>query len=245
MTDQGTQGTGGSPPAPSSNLAPGLSPSAQLRAQQIVDAAARVMSRKGFGGTTMKDIAAEAGITPGLIHYYFDSKEDLLLAVTLSLCAQMKRDAEEAFAATGDAPPIARAWAALEATKAHLARPEQQRLFLETTTLALSEPHVREHLAALYENLIDSSAAMVEELNRQVPTPLPVPPRDFAAVILAAIDGLALQKLIDPSRDEEALYRAFGFLLLSCLSSSYAIAGLPVPSLEDFAALLGGSEATQ
>jgi AcrR family transcriptional regulator len=236
MSDQGK---------PSSDLAPGLSPSAQQRAQQIVDAAARVMSRKGFGGTTMKDIAAEAGVAPGLIHYYFDSKEDLLLAVTQSLCATMRRDAEEAFAASGDAPPVARAWAALEATKAHLGHPEQQRLLVETITLALSEPHVREQLAALYENLIDSSAVMVEELNRQVPTPLPVPTRDLAAVIVAAVDGLALQKLLDPERDEDALYRAFGFLLLSCLASSYAFAGLPMPSLDDFAALLGGPPGTQ
>ena len=37
-------------------LAPGLSPSAQQRAQQIVDAAARVMSRQGYGGTTMQHL---------------------------------------------------------------------------------------------------------------------------------------------------------------------------------------------
>lgn len=223
-----------------SPLAPGLSPSAQQRAQQIVDAAARVMSRKGYGGTTMKDIAAEAGIAPGLIHYYFDSKEDLLLAVTGGLCVQMRADAEQAFAASGDLPPIARAWAALEATKVHLGHPEQQRLFLETITLALSEPRVREQLGAFYESLLDASEAMVAELSTQVPTPPPVPLRDFAAVLVAAIDGMALQKLIDPERDVDALYRAFGFLMMSCLASSYGVAGLPMPTLEDFAAIMGG-----
>ncbi|HXA29873.1 MAG TPA: TetR/AcrR family transcriptional regulator [Candidatus Angelobacter sp.] len=222
-------------------LAPGLSPSAQQRAQQIVDAAARVMGRQGYGGTTMKDIAAEAGITAGLIHYYFDSKEDLLLAVTATLCEQMRRDAEQAFAASGDATPFARAWVALQAAKDHLKRPNQQRLFVETITLALSEPRMREQMAQLYEALLDSSTAMVEELAGQVPTPPPVPARDLAAVLVAAIDGMALQKLLDPSRDEDALYRAFGFLMMSCLAMSYAVAGLPVPTLEDFAAIIGGS----
>jgi AcrR family transcriptional regulator len=222
-----------------SPLAPGLSPSAQQRAQQIVDAAGRVMSHKGYGGTTMKDIAAEAGVAPGLIHYYFDSKEDLLLAVTASLCEQMREDAEAAFSASGGAPPIARAWAALEATRAHLGRPDQQRLFLETITLALGEPRVREQLAHLYDSLLDSSTAMVEELARQVPTPPPVPLRDLASVLVATIDGMAVQKLIDPSRDEAAMYRAFGFLVMSCLASSYAVAGLPVPSIEEFAAIVG------
>jgi AcrR family transcriptional regulator len=223
-------------------LAPGLSPSAQQRAQQIVDAASRVMCRKGYGGTTMKDIAAEAGITPGLIHYYFDSKEDLLLAVARSLCEHMRGDAEEAFAAAGEQPPIARAYAALEATKAHLSRPDQQRLLMETITLSLAEPRMKQQLTALYEDLIETTSAMVDELNHQVPTPLPVPVRDYASVIVATIDGLALQKLLDPTRDEDALYRAFTFLLLSSLASSYAMAGLPVPSLEDFAALVGGAQ---
>lgn len=226
-----------------SPLAPGLSPSAQQRAQQIVDAAARVMARKGYGGTTMKDIAAEAGVAPGLIHYYFDSKEDLLLAVTGELCVQMRADAEQAFAAAGDLPPIARAWVALEATKVHLGRPDQQRLFLETITLALSEPRVREQLAAFYESLLDASTAMVAELSSQVPTPPPVPLRDFAAVLVAAIDGMALQKLIDPDRDIDALYRAFGFLMMSCLACSYGVAGLPMPTLEDFAAIMSGQPA--
>lgn len=222
-----------------SPLAPGLSPSAQQRAQQIVDAAGRVMARKGFSGTTMKDIAAEAGIAPGLIHYYFDSKEDLLLAVTGELCVQMRADAERAFLASGDLPPIARAWAALNATREHLDHPDQQRLFMETIALALGEPRVREQLAEFYSGLLDASTAMVEVLAHQVPTPPPVPLRDFAAVLVAAIDGMAVQKLIDPERDVDALYRAFGFLVMSCLASSYAVAGLPVPSLEDFAAIIG------
>ena len=221
-------------------LAPGLSPSAQQRAQQIVDAAGRVMARKGYGGTTMKDIAAEAGIAPGLIHYYFDSKEDLLLAVTGTLCQQMREAAEKAFTASREAPPIVRAWATLQSTQEYLGHEDMQRLFVETVTLALGAPRVREQLAAFYETMIDTSTAMVEELATQVPTPPPVPLRDFAAVLVAVVDGIALQKLIDPSRDLDALYRAFGFLVMSCLASSYAVAGLPIPTVEEFAAIVSG-----
>jgi AcrR family transcriptional regulator len=50
------------------------------RREQIMDAALRVFSQKGFERTTNKDIAQEAGITPGLIYHYFESKEDLLKA---------------------------------------------------------------------------------------------------------------------------------------------------------------------
>ena len=51
------------------------------RRDQIIDAAMQVFAQKGFIKATNKDIAREAGITPGLIYYYFDSKEDLLKTI--------------------------------------------------------------------------------------------------------------------------------------------------------------------
>jgi AcrR family transcriptional regulator len=51
------------------------------RREQIVQAAMRVFARKGFMRASNKNIAAEAGITPGLIYHYFKSKEALLEAV--------------------------------------------------------------------------------------------------------------------------------------------------------------------
>lgn len=51
------------------------------RREQIIDAAMRVFSQKGFTRATNKDIAREAGITPGLIYHYFESKEALLKAM--------------------------------------------------------------------------------------------------------------------------------------------------------------------
>ena len=51
------------------------------RREQILESALRVFARKGFARSTNKDIAIEAGITPGLIYHYFESKEALLQAV--------------------------------------------------------------------------------------------------------------------------------------------------------------------
>jgi AcrR family transcriptional regulator len=51
------------------------------RRDQIMDAAMRVFAQKGFTKATNKDIAREAGITAGLIYYYFESKEALLKAI--------------------------------------------------------------------------------------------------------------------------------------------------------------------
>jgi AcrR family transcriptional regulator len=51
------------------------------RREQIINAAMHVFSEKGFTKATNKDVAREAGITPGLIYYYFESKQKLLEAM--------------------------------------------------------------------------------------------------------------------------------------------------------------------
>jgi AcrR family transcriptional regulator len=48
------------------------------RHQEILDAAARVITDRGLAETRISDIAEEAGVSPGLILYYFESKDRLL-----------------------------------------------------------------------------------------------------------------------------------------------------------------------
>ena len=50
------------------------------RRRGIALAAARVFAEKGFSSTTNRDIATAAGISPGLIYWYFENKEDLFAA---------------------------------------------------------------------------------------------------------------------------------------------------------------------
>jgi AcrR family transcriptional regulator len=48
------------------------------RHQEILDAAARVITERGLAETRISDIAQQAGVSPGLILYYFESKDRLL-----------------------------------------------------------------------------------------------------------------------------------------------------------------------
>jgi AcrR family transcriptional regulator len=48
---------------------------------RILDAAAEAFMRRGFGSTTIDDIADQVGATKGLIYYHFRSKFDVFLAV--------------------------------------------------------------------------------------------------------------------------------------------------------------------
>jgi len=49
--------------------------------ERIIDCAEEVFAEKGFGGARIRDISERAGVTGAMIHYYFNSKEELLRAV--------------------------------------------------------------------------------------------------------------------------------------------------------------------
>jgi AcrR family transcriptional regulator len=215
------------------------SPAAQERIQHIIDASGAVMAREGYAATSIKDIAREAGVAQGLIHYYFGSKEDLVLAVLRQACGEMMDETKRSFSASSG-PVMVRAWAGLMAAERRAAeRPELFRLLLEMVPLSHNNPALRAQMQDMYLNICDEVADMVDELNQLLPTPLPIPVRDLAGVIMGAIDGLAVRSLVEPETDLAALYRALGFLLLSSMTASYAVAGLPVPDMEQIFELLG------
>lgn len=53
----------------------------EARRRQIVDAALDCFARQGFHGTTILDICAAAGLSPGAVYRYFGGKEDIIAAV--------------------------------------------------------------------------------------------------------------------------------------------------------------------
>lgn len=53
----------------------------EKRKTQILEAALDVFARRGYGETTIPDIAHEAGIAVGTIYNYFESKKDLLISI--------------------------------------------------------------------------------------------------------------------------------------------------------------------
>lgn len=72
-----------------------------IRREQICRAAATVISREGFAGTTMRMVAEEAGVSTGMLNHYFANRQDLLTQalVFVSERAQAKmREAVEGIA---------------------------------------------------------------------------------------------------------------------------------------------------
>ena len=116
------------------------SPAAQERARQIIAAAATVFERQGYANTSMKDIAQEAGVAQGLIHYYFGTKDDLVISVLRTHCSQMIADTVSSFEAA-EGSPFAKAWASLDAARRRTSeQPETFRLFFRAPAPELCQP---------------------------------------------------------------------------------------------------------
>lgn len=58
-----------------------MPPEDQDRRKQILDAAQKVFAKKGFHGASIKDLAKAAGISPGLLYWYFKDKAGLFTSL--------------------------------------------------------------------------------------------------------------------------------------------------------------------
>src|SRR5262245_65409100 len=71
--------------------------------QQIIEAAVRVFSRKGYCNSRVSDIAREAGIAAGTIYLYFDTKEEILITLFREKMAGFVEAVRQAIAEERDA----------------------------------------------------------------------------------------------------------------------------------------------
>jgi len=84
--------------------------------QRILDAAAHMLSRKGYAGTRLADVARQARIAAPAIYYYFASRDDLVEEVMWSGIARLREHVSGVLAALPpDAGPLDRIDAAVEA----------------------------------------------------------------------------------------------------------------------------------
>jgi AcrR family transcriptional regulator len=171
---------------------------AQTR-EQLIDAAARVVGRKGYYAATVDDIAAEAGFTKGAFYSNFESKDDVLLA----LVADRSRNWTIAVARAyeGDEPLPAR----LKKGGEVLTRMVQEQidwmlLTSEMLSRCVRDAGLRERLAAAYEDCRNVIAHGVEQVERDFQVRLPLPSHHVATLTMAMTDGFVFQRLADSER---------------------------------------------
>jgi AcrR family transcriptional regulator len=164
------------------------------RREQIIDAALRVFARKGFARATNKDIAREAGVTPGLIYYYFADKEALLQAVIAS--RSPLRLFEELQPAQWDAPP-AEFLSALLLQALNIIESEQIFSLIRTVLSELLHDGTIPSLPALFlPQIINRLQHYLRLQQEKGVLRAEADPEELAQVLLSALMGLVMRRQV-------------------------------------------------
>ncbi|MEV0144666.1 MULTISPECIES: TetR/AcrR family transcriptional regulator [unclassified Nonomuraea] len=168
---------------------------ARQRREEIIVIAAELFAERGYRGTSLAEVAARAGITePGLLHH-FGNKAGLLLAVI------ERRDLDgEAFALELlGMEPAARLRALPEFARRNKDRAGLAKLFTVLVAESL-EPDApgHEHFVTRYRAMRAIVAGTIRSAQEAGLTRAGLDPEAKAAEIIATLDGLQTQWLLDP-----------------------------------------------
>jgi AcrR family transcriptional regulator len=186
---------------------------------RLLAAAERVFLRHGLQGSSVEEIAAEAGFTRGAFYSNFKSKDELFVALLQDrVYRQYAQMAEEAQEQPGT--PRERLRWGIERVRDVQKGEEGSwlfRLWLECLTQAARDEEFRKLAATFWSGnralLAEQTKGTFKELGRKPP----LPAKQIATAMIALDVGLAVQHLVDPDEAPLDLYVPLFDLLFGSL----------------------------
>lgn len=177
------------------------------RRLSLIEACARVLAREGAAGTSVRAIAREAEVSPGLVGHYFAGVDALVAATYAHVEARVSAAIDSALDQAGPDPR-----ARLEAfVTASFRAPVASGELLATWIAFWSLVRARAEIARQHDQQYAAFRARLESLLAACGTP-PVEHRHKAIAIAALIDGLWLEQCLSPQTfapgEAEAIARA-------------------------------------
>ncbi|MEV4331100.1 TetR family transcriptional regulator [Streptomyces sp. NPDC049597] len=169
--------------------------SAEARREQLIEAAVRVIAREGADGATTRKIADEAKAPLASLHYCFQNKENLLLAVFAQLSEEMPVDVDlpEGENATLGHVIERRLTSAMQWS---VENPVRVRAMIEVTVWA--DRYNPELSVSFYDAFFKSSEAALRQADETLSD------EELDSVVRVAtsmVDGLSLQMLTDGDKE--------------------------------------------
>jgi AcrR family transcriptional regulator len=173
------------------------------KAKRIVDAMRTSVAQRGAAGSTFEHVAREAGVSRGLLHYYFGTKERLLVEV-------VRRDAElridrldEMLAKAKTVDDV------LDVLVSSLMdmidnEPGFFLLLYELFSAGRRNPDIQREVGQLFERTRSHVAEVLQAKNSEGVISLRFDAEAIVSYLFALGDGFALQALSDPDRDNSA-----------------------------------------
>lgn len=197
LTEQSRGGQAGSPRAAL----------AGDKAQRIVDAMRRSVARRGTTGSTFDHVSREAGVSRGLLHYYFGTKEQLLVEAVKRDCELRLELLENQLSTAKTADDFIDLMAQnLQQTVRE--DPDFVTLLFELFTLSRRNEDIAAEYAALMRRTREQVSAMLAAAEQEGILHLHAEPEAVAEILFSLGDGFALRMLTEPERDFTTTIRA-------------------------------------
>ena len=165
------------------------------RKDQIVRTTVDCITKHGYHNFSMQDVARTAGVSKGIIHYYFLNKDELMMSVLDKVAGDIETVLASEMESTTD--PRRKFEVFLEVcfdivrnTK------EYYQVNMDFWTQINQKEEVRKVIARHYAKFRDSAVIVIRDgMNAGIFRQLD--PLDYASYVVAVIDGLSLQWLFD------------------------------------------------
>jgi AcrR family transcriptional regulator len=173
------------------------------KAQRIVDAMRTSVAQRGAAGSTFEHVAREAGVSRGLLHYYFGTKERLLVEV-------VRRDAELRITRLdemlGEAKTVDHVLAVLVSSLTDMIdnEPGFFLLLYELFSAGRRNPDIQREVGQLFERTRSHVGEVLSAKDAEGVISLRFGAEAIVSYLFALGDGFALQALSDPARDNTA-----------------------------------------
>jgi AcrR family transcriptional regulator len=177
------------------------------KAQRIIEAMRASVAARGIAGSTFEHVSREAGVSRGLLHYYFGTKERLLVEV-------VRRDSEVRVARLDE--PLAQAKSVddvLDVLVSSLLdlienEPGFFDLLFEVFTAGRRNPEILREVGELFNRSRDHVAEILRAKEKEGVLSLRFGADAVVAYLFGIADGVALQVLSDPDRDFDDVIEA-------------------------------------
>ena len=170
----------------------------------LVEAAAKVFSRRGYDKASLDEVAEEAGFTKGAVYSNFKGKEDLFLATIDAHFEKRLESVKRVMLEEPDERGTAHA-AGMDFMNQLNADPEYFALFFEFWAYAQRNPAVKRKFLPRVQRFRSALAALFEAKS-QDGFDLPMPSEQLAGMLIAMAAGVAMERELDPSSVPDDMY---------------------------------------
>ncbi|HEX8742361.1 MAG TPA: TetR/AcrR family transcriptional regulator [Thermoleophilaceae bacterium] len=177
------------------------------KARRIVGAMRDSVARRGAAGSTFDHVAREAGVSRGLLHYYFGSKERLLVEVVRHDTEIRISTFEERLRGADSLDSIVAALV-VQLREYVEEEPGWHAVIHELLSAARRNDEIRDELANLYRRVRGQIADILREKEADGIVTLRADAESVASIFLSIADGFEVQITAEPGWDNEAAVAA-------------------------------------